>query len=389
MNGKEDILKKYICIQPFQHVEFFQEELTLCCPTWLDTKIRFDKKDGEYDYDVWNSELIQNIRKSILDGTYSYCDKSACPHLSTLINTQTPTGYFIEKDKLPYTDPRGYKIENKTYNDQTPASINFTYDRSCNLKCPTCRLDTIMAKPDEILQIDKITDFIKTKYSKDARKLDITGSGDPFASKSFRKFLIEFDPELWPNLDEIYITTNGNLFNKQNWNLIKKAQPYIKMVEISIDAATKDTYENIVRLNGKWDVLMENLVFISQIESIKILRCSFVVQKDNYKEMLPFAKLIYEQAIERIKNQQTSSSTWVYFGKIAQWGHITDAKFKDASVWDPEHENYNDFVNEVNKLYAYEKSFDNMGFGGINIMSNFTDLIRNDEKKIIKNNKLI
>ena len=67
MNGKEDILKKYICIQPFQHVEFFQEELTLCCPTWLDTKIRFNKKDGEYDYDVWNSELIQNIRKSILD----------------------------------------------------------------------------------------------------------------------------------------------------------------------------------------------------------------------------------------------------------------------------------------------------------------------------------
>ena len=31
-----------------------------------------------------------------------------------------------------------------------------------------------MAKPDEILQIDKITDFIKTKYSKNARKLDIT-----------------------------------------------------------------------------------------------------------------------------------------------------------------------------------------------------------------------
>jgi hypothetical protein len=232
-----------------------------------------------------------------------------------------------------------------------------------------------MAKPDEILKIDKITDFIKTKYSKNARKLDITGSGDPFASKSFRKFLIEFDPELWPNLDEIYITTNGNLFNKENWNLIKKAQPYIKMVEISIDAATKDTYENIVRLNGKWDVLMENLFFISQIDTISILRCSFVVQNNNYKEMLAFAKLIYEKTIERIKNQQHSYSTWVYFGKIAQWPHISDAKFKESSVWEPDHENYNDFVNEVNNLYAYEKSFDNMGFGGINIMSNFTDLI--------------
>ena len=147
------------------------------------------------------------------------------------------------------------------------------------------------------------------------------------------------------------------------------------MVEISIDAATKDTYENIVRLNGKWDVLMENLFFISQIDSIKILRCSFVVQNNNYKEMLAFAKLIYEKTIKRIENQKASSSTWVYFGKIAQWGHISDAKFKESSVWEPDHENYNDFVNEVNKLYAYEKSFHNMGFGGINIMSNFTDLI--------------
>lgn len=372
---KEDILKKYICIQPFKHVEFFHQEITLCCPTWLDTKIKFDKKDGEYDYDVWNSELVQDIRKSILDGTYSYCNKTTCPHLSTLINTQIPSGYFIKKDYLPYLDTEGYWIENKTYNEQTPASINFTYDRSCNLKCPSCRVDTIMAKPDEVLEIDKITNFIKSKYSKNARKLAITGSGDPFASKSFRKFLIEFEPKLWPNLNEIYITTNGILFNKENWNLIKNVQPYIQMVEISMDAATKDTYENIVRLNGKWDVLMENLVFISQINTINTLRCSFVVQNNNYKEMLAFAKLIYEKTIERTENQTHPHSTWVYFAKIAQWPHITDAKFKELSVWEPDHANYNDFVEQVNALYEYEKSFDNMGFGGINIMSNFTDLI--------------
>lgn len=375
MNGNEDILKKYICIQPFKHVEFFHEEITLCCPTWLETKIKFDKTGGDYNYDVWNSELVQNIRKSILDGSYSYCSKTECPHLSTLINTEIPSGYFIEKSKLPYIGPDGYKIEDNSYNEQTPASINFTYDRSCNLRCPSCRVDTIMAKPDEVLRIDKVTNFIKTKYSKNARKLAITGSGDPFASKSFRKFLMEFEPSQWPNLDEIYITTNGNLFNRENWNLIKKTHPYIKMVEISIDAATKDTYESKVRLNGQWDVLMQNLDFISEINSIQTLRCSFVVQHSNYKEMLGFAKLIYERMSNRIKNQNHSHSTWVYFGKIAQWPHITDEKFKELSVWEPEHENYNDFVNEVNNLYSYDKSFDNMGHGGINIMSNFTDLI--------------
>ena len=384
MDNKLEILKKYVCTQPFKHVEFFHEEITLCCPTWLETKIKFPKTDDGFDYDVWNSKDVQKIRQSVLDGSYSYCDKNLCPHLNTLINTQKPTGFFVEKDKLPYIDTDGYKIENKIINEQTPASINFTYDRSCNLRCPSCRLETIMAKPDEVLKIDKVTNFIKTKYSKDARKLAITGSGDPFASKSFRKFLIEFDSKLWPNLDEIYITTNGILFNKQNWNLIKNAQPYIKMVEISIDAATKDTYENKVRLNGDWDVLMNNLDFISEITTINILRCSFVVQNNNYKEMMSFAKLIYEKMKKRIRRQTHPSSTWVYFGKIAQWPHITDEKFKELCVWEKDHPNYEDFVNEVNLLYSYENSYDNKGMGGINIMSNFTDLIKEKPKEIRK-----
>lgn len=83
----------------------------------------------------------------------------------------------------------------------------------------------------------------------------------------------------------------------------------------------------------------------------------------------------------RIQNQLDSDSTWVYFGKIAQWPHISDENFKKLSVWNTEHENYDDFVDEVNKLYSFGKTFENMGFGGINIQSNFTNL---DKTKINK-----
>lgn len=363
----KDILKKYVCVQPFKHIEFFKDHATMCCPTWLETPLWYTKKeDGSYNYDVWKSETAQKIRESVLDGTYSHCHKTACPHLSTLINTGKPSGFFVPINELPYKMHDGFVID-KNNISSGPGSINFTYDDSCNLRCPSCRLSVIMAKPDEIIEIDNITNFIKNNYSKEARKLAITGSGDPWASKSFRKFLFEFDPKLWPNLDDVYLTTNANLFTKENWEKIKKVHPYVKSVEISIDAATKDTYENKVRLNGNWDVLMDNLDFISSIPTIQNLRCSFVTQLDNYKEMREFAELIYNKFKHRIEKQGYPEATLVYFGKIFQWTHMDSESFIQKSVWNEDHEYYEDFVNEVNRLYEFDKIF---------IQSNFTDLLR-------------
>jgi hypothetical protein len=374
MKNKEDILKKYICIQPFKHIEFFEDHATLCCPTWLETKLWYGKnEDGTLNYDVWKSETANKIRESILDGSYSHCHKTACPHLSTLINTQKPSGFFVEKEKLPFQMHDGFVVDDKNISSG-PGSINFTYDDSCNLKCPSCRLHVIMAKPNEIIKIDNITDFIKNNYSKEARKLAITGSGDPWASKSFRKFLFEFDPKLWPKLDDIYLTTNANLFNEKNWKKIEKAHPYVKSVEISIDAATKDTYENKTRIGGNWEVLMENLDFISTIPTIQNLRCSFVTQLDNYKEMREFAELIYKKFENRIQKQQYSEATLVYFGKIYQWTHMDYESFKHKAVWMEDHNEYHNFVDEVNRLYKFNKIY---------IQSNFTDLIKNDDKKAI------
>jgi pyruvate-formate lyase-activating enzyme len=374
MKNKEDILKKYICIQPFKHIEFFEDHATLCCPTWLETKLWYGKnEDGTLNYDVWKSETANKIRESVLDGSYSHCHKTACPHLSTLINTQNASGFFVEKEKLPFKMYDGFVVDDKNISSG-PGSINFTYDDSCNLKCPSCRLHVIMAKPNEIIKIDNITDFIKNNYSKEARKLAITGSGDPWASKSFRKFLFEFDPKLWPKLDDIYLTTNANLFNEKNWKKIEKAHPYVKSVEISIDAATKDTYENKTRIGGNWEVLMENLDFISTIPTIQNLRCSFVTQLDNYKEMREFAELIYKKFENRIQKQQYSEATLVYFGKIYQWTHMDYESFKHKAVWMEDHNEYHNFVDEVNRLYKFNKIY---------IQSNFTDLIKNDDKKAI------
>lgn len=340
----------------------------LCCAHWQDHPMKHKvDEDGNEDIDIWNSELAQDIRQSVLDGNYKYCSKKFCPHLSTLLGTGENSGWFIEKDKLPHKDFDGYVVDGKAYIDTTPSSLNFAFDHSCNYKCPSCRLDVKMAPSWKVKKINHILDYIKKNYSKDLRKVFITGSGDPFYSKSFRKFLTEFDPKLFPNMEDLHLSTNGSLFNKKSWDSIKNAHNYIKTVEISVDAASKNTYENITRLNGNWDNLIENIKFIRTLDSIEFLRFSFVVQTGNYKEMKDFAKLIYELCKDRINSKPEYKQTLVYFSKIDNWGHLPQQDFHKMAVWDTAHEEYTSFVEEVNNLYTLKNK--------IYIQSNFTDLL--------------
>jgi MoaA/NifB/PqqE/SkfB family radical SAM enzyme len=365
----EELLKNHVCLQPFKHIELFHENATLCCPTWLRKDLFYPTTDRiNYDYDVWNSSTAQEIRKSVSDGSYKYCDKVACPHLNTLIKTGRNTGMFARMDKpttheikyernqqfhFPFTDVDGITIDGEVIVKSTPGSINFTFDDSCNLRCPSCRVGTIMAKPEEVVKIDKIIDFINNNYAKDCRKITITGSGDPFASKSFRRFLFEFNPNKWQSLKKIYLVTNGILFNQKNWNLLTKVKPYITDVEISIDAGTKDTYENKTRLGGNWDVLIENLKFVSQIKTIKNLRISFIVQKDNYKEMARGAYIISSLFADRIKNSGLHEYTTLYFGRIAQWSHMTEEETFDKDVANPLHPEHEEFKQALLEAYEY------------------------------------
>lgn len=364
---EEELLKSHVCLQPFRHIEMFHHQASLCCPTWLKKQLWYPTEDGKtFDYDVWNSDAAKEIRESILDGSYRHCDKTLCPHLNTLLKTGKNTGMFARIDEpeveevkwegeqqfhFPFCDTDGVEIDGKPIVGSTPGSLNFTFDDSCNLRCPSCRLGTIMAKPDEVKKIDKIIEFINETYAKDCRKITITGSGDPFASKSFRKFLFEFDPKKWPNLKKIYLVSNGILFNEKNWELMKTVQPYITDVEISIDAGLKDTYENKTRIGGKWETLLENLKFISTIKTIEMLRISFIVQRDNYKEMSDCARLITDIFKDRLSRRRLFENTTLFFGRIAKWDHMTDEDLKEKDVAAESHPRHKEFIYHLREVY--------------------------------------
>ena len=345
-------LKKsnYVCMVPFTAIEVHDNRSFLCCASWLKKYLPY----GMGIKESWNSQEAKDIRDSMLDGSYKFCDSVQCPFLNKLENGIVEPNVLVRKSVIN-SNPDGVlskAIEkHKDGVEYSPTNVQFSFDRTCNLKCPSCRIDLFVADSKKIKSVKATIDEIENEYSNNIETLYITGSGDPFISVGFRDFLRNFDKRKYPKLKRIHLHTNATKWNKEMWDSMKNIHPYVVTCEISIDAGTKDTYENKTRINGDWDELIENLKFISTIPNLTKIKPSFVVQNHNYKEM----KIFYDLMLDIFGKKAT-----VFFGKINNWGTFGTEEFAKHKVWDESHENYSEFVNEVNNLLPANQSFNNL-----------------------------
>lgn len=311
-------LTQYICKNPFQYTEIHHDRQTFCCPEWLEEYV-----ESKVDYGLnWNSKKANDIRKSVTDGTFKFCSTSKCPHLSTLVNS----------GDVPPTSPIKRK-EDFTLDDfnSGPIDIKFIFDSACNLACPSCRVDFIRNNKtiysNSKLEIKKIS----KAYGNSIERITMSGTGDPFYSTAFFEFLENIDENEYPNLSHIHLHTNGILWNEKNWDKIKNAHRYIKSAEISIDASTKETYE-VVRRGGNWELLQRNLKFIKDIDTLNSLSFSFVVQKQNYFEVIDFYHMIKSIFFNYFDHPE--KNILVSYYKILDWGHLPKDVYKEIAVWE-------------------------------------------------------
>lgn len=341
-------LKNYICTVPFHALEINENKNFMCCASWLLKELPSKLPMPE----LWNSEEAIEIRESVMDGSYKYCDKTQCPFLSQLINYN---GFgFIGPITHISNLPEDIKVQLDKKNgfmDNGPKIFQMSFDRTCNYKCPSCRVDMIVANTQQIKEIDrKIIEF-EESYSKSIETIYCSGTADPFASVSYRNYLRDFDPEKYPKLKTIHLHTNASLWNEKMWSTMPNVHKYVETCEISIDAGTKETYENVTRLGGDWNNLINNLKFIYTIPKLRKIKVSFVVQDSNYKEMVTFTKIMKEILKEKVR---------IFFGKINNWGTFSEEEFKNHKVWDNNHTNHRDFVYEFNKVAKDPYVFHNL-----------------------------
>lgn len=347
-----DRLKNWVCLNPFEYLDIQPTSQWICCPSWCPTDIRQDitgqpangrKVDHLEDLrGNWFSKAATDIRASVLDGSYRHCDHKICPSLSQLINTGQQPKNFISQEEF-----QGRYGSLEQFN-QLPKQILFGYDTSCNLKCPSCRANFIPNADidSEEYKIKKfITESIEYDFGESVEILMITGSGDPIYSKIYREYLMTFDEQKYPNMKQIHLITNGNLLNESVWNKIK-AKKFIKTIEISIDAATKQTYENVTRLQGNWNELIRNLIFLSRQPTIENITCSMVVSQHNFKEMQKFYQLI------KTIFADSSVSFTVAYRQIVHWfyGAYSPSDIIALSIFDPKHKRHEEFLSELDLI---------------------------------------
>lgn len=321
------------CANPFRWFEVTgwyepKGDVFMCCPTWLEKPIGNLQQQSVAE--VWNGEAAQEIRRSILDGSFRYCNESRCPFL------QTVSGPVQKIEDVDDDDLKMVVDEQLTLLPYGPREINCSYDKSCNLSCPTCRTQVIVESRHK-RQILQIQDRIHNEALQDAHLLYITGSGDPFGSPFFRKWLQSMQKEDLPNLKTLRLHTNAQLWTPKMWDTIAAdIQALVKIVEISIDAASPETYA-INRRGGTFENLLQNLEFISELRRngpLEKVTISMVVQENNFKEMPDFVQLGKRFGLDV-----------VYFSQLVNWGTFSPEEFTQRAIHLSAHPRHAQFRN--------------------------------------------
>ena len=155
---------------------------------------------------------------------------------------------------------------------------------------------------------DRINDWLHT-YDHPIQ-VHMGSDGDPFASHVYRHFM-----EQTPQRDNIKysILTNGLMF-KEFHDRVPYVISNLKDLGVSIDGATKGTYESL-RLGGKWDKVNEGLECMAELKRTHGFHFALhmVVQQANWREMPLMLRMAEELGADR-----------VFFNKIEDWNTNVD-----------------------------------------------------------------
>jgi MoaA/NifB/PqqE/SkfB family radical SAM enzyme len=299
---------------------------------------------------VWNSEQAQEVRRSVLDGDFSYCSRTMCP---MIVNDALPRSEEV-------TSPRLRRIieRRETVLEDGPRLIALGHDSSCNLACPSCRVGILMADKAQNERLDSARDRVILPLLRGRNVgLHLTSWGDPFASRHYRSILEALREPEYQGV-RLYILTNGLGLTPKVWETMPHLAEKIIALCVSVDAATKETYED-VRRPGQWEVLRENLTVIGELNRAGTFRrnriaagvravgtdllidskdpigfaMAFVVQSANFREMPDFVKLAEDVGADA-----------VLFQKYYSFGHEGAAAYSTRDVAAPTHPEHEELL---------------------------------------------
>jgi wyosine [tRNA(Phe)-imidazoG37] synthetase (radical SAM superfamily) len=314
--GSKQLQGQY-CLSPFVSISIdISGQVSLCgCSDWQPTQIGniFDSSIEQ----LLSSELAQQIRASIADGSYRYCNEKTCGIIN---NNQLNYRGSLPPEVVPLIDDSSAWI--------MPNEIVLAGDLTCNLSCPSCRKQVIrLQDQDRQQQIDlgqRLADNLFGQSSDRPINLTLSTSGEIFASSFLMQFLSSIDTEKFPALN-LRLQTNG-LLAAANWKKLGRAADHVSQVTVTFDASTADTYQ-LLRRGGDWNRLLASLEFFQDLKKTTGMRfhTRMVAQQANWREIVEFYDLSREYTADRVE-----------YVRITDWGTY-GSEFAKHDVFDPVH----------------------------------------------------
>ena len=267
-----------ICLSPFYWMNFFYEDVHCCCPGW--TKVAIGNIRQNTIAEIWNSEKARYVRRKMYQGEWEEICNPICPKIAAY-RYQNKTIKYDELEKYDLLTPELVEEirARKDRLESFPTLFKPDNSNVCNLSCIMCDRQIHEDDPDLIEK----TARDMGNYLPSAKSIVLSGIGDPLAIPYARDLLANYEVD--GSELRFDLITNGLLLPKY-WDKIKHQR--FGGIQISVDAATRRTYERI-RVGGKWDALLRSLALLQENrDRFSNVGITMVAMRANYSEIPAF-----------------------------------------------------------------------------------------------------
>ena len=341
--GPATPLGAFLCPNPFLYAELGPGgEVSPCCYLGLS----YGNIRSAPLAKIWNGPQAQELRASILDGSYRFCDASRCAGMQKALRQaqdtapepgpryQTPYELFLRQE-LRGTQHAWIEAWTPETGAPLPGIISLDDDCSCNLSCPSCRSAPRALAAAESARLEPVHQELARLLDAAGGELWLCGAGDPFASRAYSTLLKGFDPAQFPRL-RLRIDTNAMLLTPAMWNQTLGRYPErVSLLAVSVDAAEGGTYERL-RRGGDWGRITANLRFLGgkrlEQPGMRFL-LRMIVQRDNFRQMRAFidlARLVHADL--------------AVFSALDSWGSHSADQWRELAVHLPGNPHHAEFL---------------------------------------------
>lgn len=335
-------LQGKVCLSPYVSVEIgLRGDVRLCgCAEWMPTVVGNIMEEPLID--ILANTRSQEIRASIRDGTYHFCNEQRCGIIAS--------GLLNPRDNIP---PAVSKIIDDPSQFLWPREIVLAGDLVCNLSCPSCRTKVIKKNQHpyarDIETANTLAVNLFSQPTDQELRLFLSTSGELFASRTLMTMVSNLDPDQLPNL-RLKIQTNGVLMPLR-WHRLARMQDRVESVTVTIDAARPGTYE-VLRRGAKWHQIVRAMTWLAKRKQTHGIRVHtrMIVQRSNYLEIEEFYYWSMAHGADIVE-----------YGRILDWNTFGGG-FLDQDVFDHRHPEHQNATDELAKV----RHFDNVyRFGGL------------------------